>query len=254
MRFIRRNFIETTTSITVGNTALASLLIDGLKDTQYVTLGDNSDLTTSSIHYSLTSSEAIDKILLLNQNFKKFRLFYDGATANSFTIVNGQTTTSIWDTNSDTSLYIDISTVTVSSITLEITETITADQEKEIGEFTVSKNIVTFPRNPSHKGYKPLIKRKQIVHELSDGSTKLHNVANNYKNKLKFKYLDTATTDDLWTAYEDANNFWFLPFETSTSWDGAAYEVVWAGNFDFLQYSDNVSDAGFNGTIDLRET
>jgi hypothetical protein len=46
----------------------------------------------------------------------------------------------------------------------------------------------------------------------------------------------------------------YVPFGTGTGWDGILFEANWTGGFDFYEYSDNATNTGFSGNINLRET
>ena len=61
-----------------------------------------------------------------------------------------------------------------------------------------------------------------------------------------------AYYNSLFNIYETQTAVMFVPFGTTTAWDGKAYECLWTNDFDF-RHSDNNKDAGFSGMITLEE-
>lgn len=256
MEFIYRNLINTTTQIAVNsNTATVSNLFNSDPFFQYYTDGFNNDLTTSSIEIQFDTPTLVSRIGLLDTNAKEFRLFYNGATANAFSLTTtGSTTTSYWTGNAETNIYLRTSPITISSITLEIKSTQTVNQEKRLGMLVYSDIYSSLTQIPNAQGYDPRINVKQIVHTLSDGGTRVHNVRKKWSVDLKLEYIDSTQRTNLKTIYDLLTPFMFCPFGTTTSWDGILFDSVWTGPFDFYQYSDNATSSGFSGAIRLRET
>lgn len=255
MEFLTANLINTTTQIAVNsNTSTVSNLFNTDPYYQYYSENMANDLTTSSIIITFDETTSVSRIALKDTNAKEFRLFYNGATANSITFLNGATTTSSFTSNSETSLYFRFSTIAVSSITLEIKKTITADQEKYISELVISDLHVTLDKIPDASGYKPRIIPKQVVHKLSDGGTRIHNVRKKYNTSINLDYISESQRDSLKDLYETNDSFMFCPFGTSTGWDGILYAAVWPGEFDFYEYTDNAASSGFSGKISILET
>jgi hypothetical protein len=187
-------------------------------------------------------------------NWKGFNIFYDGVTANTFAITStSATTTSQWTSNSETSMYLKCTAVNCTSVTFDITTTQTADTEKAVGYIALSKVLVDFERIPTSKNYKPKINSKEIVHKLSDGGQRIHDIDKKFSTSIKFKHLTKTFRDNLYTAWSLNNSFMFTAFGTSTSWDEVFYEVVWPGSFDFYQYSTDSKTENFSGNIKLFE-
>lgn len=254
MEFLKANLINTTTQIAVNsNTTTVSNLFNTDPFYQYYSENMANDLTTSSIIVTFDSATSVSRIALKDTNAKEFRLFYNGATANAFTFLNGATTTSIFTGNSETSLYFRFATLSVSSITLEIKKTITANQEKYLAEFVLSDLYVALEKIPDANSYSPKIMSKQIVHKLSDGGTRLHNIRRKYSTSLNLDYVSEDQRELLKDLYELNDSFIFCPFGTSASWDGILYGAVWPGDFNFYEYSDNAAASGFSGKINILE-
>ncbi len=245
MEFLTPNLLNTTTQLKVDSaTNLSSYLFDRNLTLGYTSSGYNST-TSTVISIEFSSPTVISHVLLQNHNLRAFRLFYDSATANSLV----PTVT----TNSATSSYYSFSSVTVSSVQIQMDNTIAGSAEKSIGEFVVGERTVQFERNPSVEKWKPVVFRKQVMHEMPDGGTVLFNIKDKYQAKLSWKFITSSFRDQIFSVYTAADPIYFLPFPTTTAWDGAAYESAWVGNFDFM-HSTNDKAQGFTGSILLKET
>lgn len=256
MEFLKQNYINTTTQITVNsNTSTVSNLFNTDPFYQYYSDGMNNDLTTVSILISFTETTLISRISLQDTNAKELRLFYNGATANTFSLTTtGATSTSYWTGNTEENIYMRCTPVYVTSVSLDIKKTQTADQEKRLGIFSLSDLYYSMAQIPNAGGYDPKINVKQIIHTLSDGGVRIHNVRKKLSVDIKLDYIDSTQRDNLKTIYDLLTPFMFCPFGTTTSWDGILFDSVWTGNFDFYQFSDNALSSGFSGSIRLRET
>lgn len=257
MEFLRANYLNTTTMITVDSGSDSSYALFDHKPTEYFTTsGDNSDLTTCTIRIEFTSAKNIDRIVLQNINWKGFRFYYNSNTANTFTFDSTcPTTTSEWNQNSATSLFLKpAATTTCTIITFEITTTAIANAEKYCGEMWFSEKLLQLDHNPTAKDYKVKIGRKEYNHEMSDGATAVYYIQDNFSADIKLNYVDSDEYENIKDIHDLNTAFTFVPEPTGTAWNNKIYDVNWIGDFDFEQYATNVKDNGYNGTIRLRET
>lgn len=253
MEFATKNEINTTTMISVdSNTLLVARLFGGDKSLQWRSDGDDDDTTISSITIEFDATTSIGRIAMLNHNIKDFTIFYDGVTANTF-VVTGATTVTDYSQNSATSQYWIATSVECTSVTFDLNKTMVADSEKAIGHLYVGDSLLTFDRLPAAKNYKPKIDSVETVHTLSDGGTRIHQVSKKWKVDISYKYITQSFRDDLETVYNSKDSFIYVPFPTTSSWDGIFVRAVWPGDFDFYGYSDDVLDAGYSGSIAIRE-
>lgn len=256
MEFLKSNLINTTTQIAVtNNTTVVANIFNRDPFYQYYTDGLNNDLTTGSITITFAATTSVSRIALIDTNVKDFTIFYNGLTANAFTLVNQNTTTSSFTGNTDENVYLRFATVAVSSITIDMKKTITANQDKILGLFYISDLYYTLAQIPKADGYKPNLAPKQIVHTLSDGGTRIHNVRNKFNLNIELYYLSQSDVTSIRTIYDLQGAFQFSAFGTSTGWTNPVFfECVWTGPFSFYEYSDNATAAGFDGKIILKET
>lgn len=255
MEFLTKNIIQTTTSLAVdSNTSTVEYLLDRDRTFQYVSSGYNSDLTTTSITITFDETTTVSRIALQSINLKSFDIFYNGSTANTFAITStAATIASQWSTNSETSMFLRVNSTAVSSVTIDMKTTQTANSEKAIGYIYLGDTKIVFPRIPTSKNYKPKLNAKEIVHKLSDGGQRLHIIDKKFSTTIKFKYITESFRDDLYTVWDLKDSFWFVAFGTSTSWDNIFYKVIWSKDFDFYEYSEDSKTANFSGTITLNE-
>ncbi len=255
MDFLKVNLVNTTTQISVNsNTSTASNLFNRDKLYQYYSDQFNNDLTSTAITITFDATTAVSRIALIDTNFKDFSVFYNGATANTFALTSGDTTASIYTANAYENKYFQFATIQCSSVTINAKKTIVANQEKRLGLFVISDLNLAMTLIPSAKKYKPSKVPKQIVHKLSDGGSRLHNVSSKWSLDFSLDYVSESQRDGLFDVYDSGLPFNFCPFGTTTGWDGTLFEAVWDGPFDFYQFSDDAATSGFSGKVSLLET
>lgn len=257
MEFLKANFLNTTTQLTVSSsTGTAENLFTRDKYSQYYTSSFNNDLTTASITITFSETMSVSRIALQDTNLKSFTIFYNGATANTFALTTtGSTIASSFTNNTSENVYLRMGATTpVSSITIDMKTTQTANQEKRLGLLVISDLYYSLAQLPSANDYTPTLAPKQVVHQLSDGGTRIHGVRNKWKTTIGLDYVSSSQKTSLQTIWELQTEFVFCPFGTTTSWDGVIFEAVWDGPFEFYKYSDNASVSGFSGKIKLSET
>lgn len=255
MEFIVANLLNTTTQLTVNsNTGTAQNLYN--RDPLYQYYSDQlaNDNTTSSITVTFDVTTPVSRIALLDTNFKSFNIFYNGVTANIFSLTDADTASSSYTSNLDTNKFFRFPTTMCSSITIQAKATMITNQEKLLGLLVLSDNTITLNKIPNAQAYRPRIVPKQVVHRLSDGGSRINTIRRKHEAALNLDYVDEDQRDQLLELYSNNNEFNFVPFGTATGWDGFMFEAVWEGTFDFYEFSDNAARAGFSGSIKLKET
>ena len=247
MEFLRQNVLNTTTMITTTlNNGVGTFpySYDRNLRLKYSTVGYSSN-TTTDFTIKFQNTTPISHVLIQNHNLKQFRVFMDGNTA---TVLGSAVTN-----NSATSTYISFATVQAAQITLLLEQPMIADNEKSFGEIVVADRLLVFERNPDVSNWTPTISRKQIIHEMPDGGVKVYQIRDKFNAQLSWGFVTNTFHDNLLTLYSSAMSMYFIPFPTTTSWSGEAYEISWIGDFDF-NYGENSKTQGFNGSMNLRET
>ena len=245
MEFLGQNLLNTTTQLTMqaSNTSNSDYLYNRNVNLGWSTDGYNST-TAAVISITFGAPTVITHVLIQNHNLRDFRVYYNSVTANSIVALT---------TNSATSTYANIASITVNSVDIQMNNTITGSAEKVMGEFIVAERRLVFERNPSHTDWKPSIHRKQIIHDMPDGGVKVFNIRDKFQANLSWDYLSDTFTSSLETEFNRAFPLYFVPFPTTTAWDPRAYETNWIGDFDF-KHSENSKTQGRSGSIKLRQT
>lgn len=250
MIFLRANFLDTTTSLTTTNgTASLPNIFDRYASTQWISENAGTDATAATIRIVFPNTQTVSHILLRNHNLRGFSL-HPGTTTSNFSPTAGVTA------NSATHHYFSVATTSLTEIVLSMSTTITANEEKTVGEFIVTNLLydMATDRLPAAGEYKPLTFKKQIVSDMSDGGVSLLDIATKFRAKMDLNFVPTASVASLRAIYTLGAPFLFVPFETTTAWNGDAPECVWVGDFGFGEFSTNDPAQGFKGTIDLRQT
>lgn len=257
MELLEQNYVNTTTQLAVNsNTSTAgNVFIPDIRF-QYASDTLNNDATTATMRINFSETLTVNRIALVGHNLRGFTLFYNGATASTFALTaTANTTASNYSSNSDTSHYFSFADVACTSVSIDMKTTIVANQNKYLGYLVISQKLSDFDnRVPSASNYRPTIEPQAVVHRLSDGGTRIQTLEDKRAAKISFDYLTTAARDDLKDIFDAHEEMIFCPFGTTTGWDAFIFPCVWEGGFDFFQYSDNAADAGFSGSITLKET
>jgi hypothetical protein len=257
MEFLQKNQFDTDTSIVVDSaTSTAKNLLDRDLRFQYATDGFNNDATTASLTINFGETTSISRIALMGHNLKSFTVFYNGTTANTFSLTStGATSASDFSSNSETSLMLSATPVDCTSVTIDMKSTQVANNEKAIGYLAVSSVLSDIDgRIPNSASYDPLFTPKEVVHELSDGSFRNQVVDRKFSARLRLDYADTALRNELKNVFDLHDDFMFVAFPTTTGWDEVFFPCIWTGPFTFYEYSDNAAQAGHSGEIRLLET
>lgn len=255
MELWNKNQYDTSTMISVnsGTLTASNVLIRDIRR-QWVSENYDNDSLTSSITISFDETLTINRICLDGINFKKFNIYYNGATANTLALTStADTTTSRWITNSESAMALAFTSVNVTSLTIDMYSTQVANSEKAIGWLAISSQLLDFAKLPDAGSYNPDINVEQKEHKLSDGGTRIHTIERKFSGSVKLKYITETFKNDLYEVWKDADDFIFMAFPTSAGWDGIGYEVVWPGKFEFFEFSDNPTSSGFKGTITIKE-
>lgn len=137
-------------SATSGNSA-AARMIDRNPIT-YWTSVDSTDLVTETIIILMPEAVTIDRILLVDHNWKEFTVkYYSGATYVNFSGVvglDGSKANISETTFADDTAYYEFTPVSTTQIEITVTKTQTANQQKYINAFIATEELGTFQGYP----------------------------------------------------------------------------------------------------------
>jgi hypothetical protein len=134
MKFLIGNLINTTTMIGVDSgTLTVKNIFNPDKVKQWVSSGYNDDTLTEELTVTFSGTTTIDAIALKQHNLKEFKIFYDGLTANVFSIVDGATSSIDYNACAEVNHFFNCQTVACASITLSMKKTQTVNSEKAVG-------------------------------------------------------------------------------------------------------------------------
>lgn len=257
MEFISASLCLTTTSVSVNsNTNTVDNLFLRDERFQYQSSGLNTDGTISTITLSFDQTASVSRIALIGINWKDFTIYYNGTTANTFSLTTtGATTTSDFSSNSETSMYLKATAVNCTSVSIDVSSTIVANQEKAIGYVAVSNVLSDLNgRIPSAPNYRPRFVQKQVEHELADGSVRTQVFDRKYRAEIGLDFVSTALKNEIKAVFDLHTDFIFAAFPTTTGWDKVLFPCVWTNDFDFEEFTDNAKNAGHSGRIRIAET
>ena len=153
IKFFNKNKIADGSTVASSGTSSSKFILDLDVDTYWTSLG-SSDGVSEEITITTSKSQSIDRILLLDHNFKTYNIkYYDGSSYVDFSNVvgiGGATSTTINETSfSQDSSYYEFTQVSTTSIKITVTHTQTPNQEKYLNQAIASSEIGTFVGYPS---------------------------------------------------------------------------------------------------------
>jgi hypothetical protein len=245
--FYKNYLVEYGRSITVssGNTT-ASRMCDLDRSTRWQSSGSD-DTTQESIVIQFDYAQTIDRICLLNFNWKEYTIKYDNSGWTNFTNVHSvkddAAVTGISSTtNTSDSRYYEFDSVTTSQIQILIDKTIVANAQKYIYELYIGAEIGTFVLDiscsPNSFDFTPSIKKEMLLEKSNGGMIKIDR-ADKFRGELDLKQVYEST--DLAIIYEmfDYGEVAFYPcgadthYTTERGWRMVDfYHVIVSGDLD----------------------
>lgn len=264
MEFIGPNYFETTTGFTLtDNTALVYNIL--YRDTAFrwsSNVNPNGTTTAVTLTYSFDATTTIDRLALMQHNWREFRIFYNGSTASTIALDSGhtallETTASYWQSNTLSAMYLKFTPINCTSLTIDIyaTDTATGAGTPELGYLVATELLTDFDGiKPTASNFRTNKTPKQIVHELGDGSIKVQNIKNKYSAELNLIHIGDSVASCLYDIYNYDGNFHFIHSPTqSANWNEIAVPCVWVGDYGFNDYTSNIKENGRSGMIRISE-
>lgn len=246
--FFRKNYVFTSSSMsaTSGNGSLVNL-IDRNPAKVWTTASQNSDVLTAVVQWTPDSATNISYVMLLNHNFKDFRILYNSGT----TFTPNFSVTS----NTFSNTLFAFGSVTVNNLQIMVTKTMVTNSEKTLGELIVTNLKTSLDANPLATNYRPIRFKKGLEQELSDGGIVSVFLAQKFRADINMHFISTDTADSLVSIWSEHTDMVFVPFGVNTfttAWAGQAEFVNWIGDLDISRPRDNVV-TGYQGIIRLAQ-
>ena len=152
IKFFKKNESANGTVSATSGDGSSKFILDLDVDTYWTSVG-SSDSETETLTISFNGSKTIDRILLLDHNFKSFNVkYYNGVTYVAFANVIGIGGTSLSGitetTFSQDSSYYEFDSVTTEAIQISVTTTQTTDAEKYLSQAIATSEYGTFVGYP----------------------------------------------------------------------------------------------------------
>ena len=249
MKFLQANFIHGSSELDASSgTATLYNLIDRRPNTYWISVAEGTDTTASTITWTPSASYGtIDRLYIKKHNAKSFEVYYDGTESNTFTPAINVSN------NASSNYYMEFGSMAVASVTLKLKTTITANQEKRVGELYFGTQYFQVENNPDE--YNPILKKKGYDLEMSDGGVKSIWLANKFYGDLNFRYISVAEQAKFRSLYDNHESFVYMPTpEQGTMWDSNSWTVNWIGDYDAEKLTGGVSrETGFDINMSLWE-
>lgn len=245
MDFLSKNKLLTTTMISVDyGSDTTRYLFDGNTELKWISTGFALSTSATMINISFTAATVLSNIIIKNHNVDEMYIYADNTTSNClFFMVD----------NDAVNTYVSFPTVTVSSIQITCARTFPMAQTRKIGDLALVEKLFTTEKDPTVKDLSMELDREQSVHQMPDGGVAVYNLRDNFRARIKWRFISQTMRDQFKSVFEDSVPFHVVLNPEDYCWDGLGFEVDWIGNFDFKPEINNESQ-GFVGMMDLRQT
>jgi hypothetical protein len=207
--------------------------------------------TNTCLHLSLAAATNINVLLLQNINFSKFEIQINSLAVSP---IGADTTTAFWDSWTDENLYLEFSTIAAQTIDVYVYTT-TSGGDRECGQIIATELQYELPWNPNFSDYLPTLSGRRQQKIMSDGGIKTYSIAEKFKASFRLNYVPPSVTSGIRDLYNSDNSYIFVPFATTTGWDGDAWEINFVGEYNLKQAANNdTSDPYYKGSIIIAET
>lgn len=254
-KIFTKNYVNSICDITVSSgDEFKGRLYDNDKASVWITDGENSDATESSVIVLFKEGEdelprIIDTVMLINHNLEDPILeYWDGSAYQSL-----DTET---DLTSGVATVFEFNEVTTSRIRIRNSQTITTNQEKYIGELIACLLQLEFTEDINDlSAYDVTVAQKSYEIMLGDGSTHRTivkhspNRASKFQTRVRVDYVVEEDLDTLLAIRDEGLSILFQPESV------ARPDEVYSCHIYSLQYKYNSTSkaAGFQVSLDIRE-
>lgn len=200
-------FKDGATILATSNTEAAKYVLDLNRYTQWVSVASN-DLTTEELTITLNGNKTIDRLFLLDINFKEFEVkYWNGSAWASFTNVIGPNGVSYANAGSTSyalsSAYFEFDQVTTGQLKISCLKTQTANAQKYLTTFLATKELGTFQGLPR---IEPKVMRNEEKVKSLGGKYLVQKGYETYQIKISLKshpyQVDLDLVDTLFNSEE----------------------------------------------------
>lgn len=247
-----RNYVDDQCDITVSSgDAFKTRLRDRDKDSQWVSDGENSDATESSVQVDFKEGgddveRTINRVILVNHNLEDpIAEYWDG---DSWESLDSET-----DLTESTTIF-TFNDVATQKIRIRNSQTQTTNEEKAIGELIACELLLAFSQDLTQYEVSHVDKSYEVM--LADGG--IHKTYNKnslnrvekYEARVSFEFLTQAEIVTLQSIKSTGRSFLWHP-ETTQRPD-EIYEVLWRNPLRY-RYQSSYKGAGYRMEMELRE-
>jgi len=224
-----------------SGSGLEEKLYDRNPDTQWLSSGETDEDGDYSTYIEISLKEGtsetnrtFDYLILLNTNIKAYRLKGWGGSMWStiFTETNNSSTNIIYQL---------VAPYTFQRIRIEIDKTISAGQEKKIGELILTQKLYTFTDYLS--SYKPYWAVKEDNDRDSNYKLNSWYLQKKYICEWSMEFQNSSQRDSLIDIFKDKNKFLWQPEPEAVPQD--IFLCRWIQNFD-RSYTRLMKTVGYN--------
>lgn len=237
---------------------------DRKNSTKWISSG-SSDIVTETITIDFGATYAIDRLLLVKNNFKNFIVKYDVAgvwTDFSSVVTNEGTQSTIAETtNTKDTNYYEFASVNTDSIQITINTTQTVNDEKEIYQVIASQEIGMFSGFPNIQ--RTFDRAKTSKKESINGFSRFSILSEQFRAQMSFDNYPTEADHTLiQTLWEGKQSFLIYPCGGDdeqfryTDLKGNRLEdiyLVWFDSGWSPNYQENVYQLTLSYVLDLTE-
>ena len=257
-------FIKGATAVASSNTEVAKNILNSNRFINWASFGSD-DLTTETITITF-DSVIIDRLFLIDINFKEFTVKYDvTGTPTNFSNVLGldgaQSIISETIYNRDTAYY-EFDAVTTTKIYITATKTQIIDEEKSIERLYCTEEIGTLEKFPivSNESLNQNVNRQKVL----SGNGNIQKRLENFEATLQFKNYTPIQNDYdiLLNIHRRPESFliWLSGGKFGNSFSITrenwllknVYNVQTVGRLS-LKWNNGIYIAGFNGNVTLQQ-
>lgn len=268
VKFFSKNFSllkNGASSTATSNTEASKNVLSFFQYTIWESIASN-DTVTEEIIIDLGGSKSIDRIFLLDMNFKNFNVMYfDGATYVHFAnvlSVNGEVKTNITETAySKDSAYYEVTAVSARFIRVQVLSTQVADEQKYLTTFVATKELGTFNGFPK---VTPVSDRNEVKNQTLSNKILVQKTLPNILVTMKFsRYPDADDLTLLESLFDREDPFlvWLCGGRTGSDYFKFnqrgwrlkdLFNMQLTGNFS-NEFDDGIYKLGFNKTLKFEE-